>query len=526
MNNTTTAMKLPDMTLQHFLVRAGVRENLPFAQGIVMNPAMVPMKHQVTGLNQVLAYTRYGIYDEPGLGKTLIAQAAALYMAGYGNKVVIIMPPILLEQFEKEMDHTFYGWRDYVSFHVLNEGPDKRCALFEKWRATDWPDIMCLSYKQFAKLPKPKKKKNKETGKMEPVGPPNPDDNICHVLKTAGYNYAICDEAHALKNPSSNMHKAVKYLLGKEGEAGLMLMTGTPVPNELTDAYGMIDIVTPGKYASMRSFQRLHCIYRTNDDGWSTLIGYQNREVMSTHLYARARRVPKDVLGLKKPQVIEFPVNLDPAHHALYKKLIRERFLEMGDKIISAMNQQALRMKSLQIITTPELFTHANLKNEIFGGVDQLIDSIGIREEKVVVFAHFRESVESLVRHFDRLGYNPAVIYGGAGSNVANKNKFLEDDTCRVLVANPRSGGVGLNLQSVCRYAIFAEPTSVPGDFKQASERIHRKGQTKVVTIYILKALGTVAPQATKNMLKKEGETIGIVRDSTSMLDELLGRVT
>jgi SNF2 family DNA or RNA helicase len=523
--NTTTAMREPELTLQHYLVQAGVRENLPFAKRIKMNPGMVPMRHQVTGLNQVLAYDRYGIYDEPGCGKTMICQAAALYMAGYGNKVLILMPPVLLEQFKESLDDTFWGWRDSFTFHILSEGPDKRAELFAKWRATDWPDMMAMSYQQFAKLPKPKKKKDAETGKMAVAGPPNPDDNICHVLKTEGYNYVIADEAHMLKSPGSNMHKATKYLLGKEGESGLMMLTGTPIHNELTDAYGMIDLVTPGKYASKRSFERLHCLYRTNEDGWSTLIGYQNQEVMSTHLYARARRVTKDILKLKKPQVITVPINLDPVHHRLYKKLVRERFLEIGDTIISAMTQQSLRQKSLQIVTTPEHFTDQKIKNEIFSGVDQLMDSIGMQSEKVVLFANFQKSVESLYDHCTKQGLNPAIVYGGKGSNSVQVKKFLNDDTCRVLVANPTSGGVGLNLQSVCRWVIFVEPTSVPGTFKQASERVHRRGQTKVVTIYILKAMGTGSPQLTRNMLKKEGDTMGIVKDKNSLLDELLGAV-
>ena len=75
----------------------------------------------------------------------------------------------------------------------------------------------------------------------------------------------------------------------------------------------------------------------------------------------------------------------------------------------------------------------------------------------------------------------------------------------------------------MCRYVIFAEPVSVPGEFKQASARVHRPGQAKVVTIYILKALGTIAPKLTKNMLSKEGETKHVMRDKQSVLDELLG---
>jgi SNF2 family DNA or RNA helicase len=531
--NTAAAALQPTMTLQHYLVQAGVREELPFARAIVMNPEMIPMKHQVTGLNQTLAYDRFAVYDEPGCGKTLIAHAVALYMAGYQNKVVIAMPPVLLEQFEEELDYTFYGWRDQVSLHVLRENPAGREKLFKKWRAEGWPDIICMSYQTLAKLPRQRKRKNKTDkpkeffGNMTEPGewyvvPPNADDYISGVLKKHGYNYVIADEAHALKNPTSNQHKAVQYLLGEDG--GLMLMTGTPIPNELSDAFGMIALTSPGTYASKKSFERLHCLYRTNDDGYSTLIGYQNQETISTHLYSRARRVTKEqVLNLKKPQVIEVPINLDESHHRLYKKLIRERFLEMGDEVITALNQQALRQKSMQIITTPEHFTKQKFPIEIVAGVDQLIDNIGIHQEKVVVFATYQRSVESLRDHFIAKGLNPAVIYGGKGNNDEQKRKFLNDDTCRVLVANPVSGGYGLNLQTVCRWVIFAEPTSVPGDFKQASERVHRKGQKKVVTIYILKALGTISPKLTKKMLSKEGETMGVMKDATSLLDELMG---
>lgn len=529
---TAAAMTQPEYTLQHYFVQSGVREELPFAKSIVMNPEMMPMPHQVTGLNQALAYDRFGLYDEPGCCKTMIAHASAMYMASYGNKVVVLMPPVLLEQFEEELDKTFYGWRDHFSFHTLNEGPDERKKLFAEWRQNGWPDIMCMSYQQFTKMPRQRKRKNK-TGKpaefhgqmTQPdewyIVPPNNDDYIVGVLKKEGYNYVIADEGHALKSPSSLQHKSVQYLIE---DGGLLVMTGTPIPNELIDAYGMICMTSPGKYSSKKSFERLHCLYRTNDDGWSTLIGYQNQDVITTHLYARARRVLKDdVMDLKKPQVVEVPINLDPAHYQLYRKLIRERFLEMGDEVITALNQQALRQKSMQIITTPQHFTKSKIKNEVINGVDTLLDSIGVNNDKVIVFATYQRSIEALRDHFIEAGLNPAVIYGGKGNNEANKRKFLNDDTCRVLVANPQSGGYGLNLQSVCRYAIFAEPTSVPGDFKQASERIHRKGQKHVVTIYILKVLGTVSPKLTQKMVSKEGESVHVLQDRTSLLDELMG---
>ena len=516
MNQAAVVLPDPPMTLQHYFISAGVRENLPFARAITMSPDMVPMKHQVSGLNQVLVHDRFGLYDMVGTGKSLIMQAAALYFAGHKNKVVILMPPVLLRQFENALDDTFYGWRDYFSYHVLKEGPAGRTKLFKQWRAGEWPDMIAMSYQQFAKLPRGKKNKEGDTI------PPNPDDFIAGVLKKAGYTYIIADEAHALKSSSSQQHRAVKHLAE---DGGLLMATGTPTPNTLMDAYGMISLITPDKYASKKTFERLHCIYTTSGNGWSTLLGFQNKAVLSTHLYSSARRVTKEqVLSLDKPQVIEIPINLDPVHYRLYKKLIKERILEIEEgEIITALTQQALRMKSLQIITTPDFFTNKTIKNEVLAGTAAIMDSIGMYDNKVLVFANFQRSVEMLANSFREGGLNPAVVYGGPGNNALEVEKFLTDDTCRVMVANPESGGAGLNLQSVCSNVIFVEPTSVPGRFTQAANRVHRPGQTKVVTIYILKALGTVAPNMTKKMLNKEGDTKLVMRDKESMLDELMG---
>ena len=82
------------------------------------------------------------------------------------------------------------------------------------------------------------------------------------------------------------------------------------------------------------------------------------------------------------------------------------------------------------------------------------------------------------------------------------------------MIANPESAGYGLNFQHVSRMCIFAEPTSVPGEFKQAMERIYRNGQEGFVQVYILRASGTIAPRATKEMLNRAHEINKVNRDS------------
>lgn len=522
MNNTAEKFDLSQPTLHHYFVKAGVRENLPFAMKIRMNPDKSPWKWQVTGLNQALGFPRFGLYDDPSVGKTLVSQAFAMYMAGYGNKVVVIMPPILLDQFTESFLEWFPNYQDVFNLHVLDEGPAKRAKLFAQWRMFGWPDIMCMSYQMFSKVPRPKKLKNKD-GTVREILPNNPDDFISDVLKEAGYNVAICDEAQALKKPTSMMHKTVDYLLGAESESALLLMTGTPIHNEITDAYGLIQLMTPGKYHDLKEFENMHCRYKYDEDGRERLIGYKNMDMLTTALYARGRRVTKDVLKLKDPQLIQMPVKLDPAHRALYKKLVKERFLEYGESIILADNQQSLRQKSLQIVTNPHLFSEKKIKNNVLEAVDTILEGINMQEEKVVLFANYQDSIRTLTTEMRDRGYNPATVYGGTGNNPKMIKKFLMDPTCRVMVAHPRSGGVGLNLQSVCRYVIFVEPTSVPGDFRQASDRVHRSGQKRTVSFYILKVIGTISVNSIINMLRKEGEIMRVNMDPKSILGQLMG---
>lgn len=490
-------------TLLDYFQAAGVTDDMGFAKHIELiddyGEPLNPFKHQVTGLNGALANLRYGLFDEPGCGKTLPAQALGIYYVHFGNKVLVLMPPVLLRQFRTSFFHTFQGIDAHVSIHILDEPPKKREDLYKKWDNTGWPQFMLMTYQMFLK-----------------------EDE---AMQKAGYNVLICDEAHALKNPSSKSHKKVARFIGseKDAKAALLLMTGTPAPNTLTDLYGIIRLLNPSKYSSMKSFERTHCIYVQEGD-WLKLVGYRNKDMLSINLYSRARRVRKDdVFSREKPVIQEIPVELHEPHRKLYEQLVRDRILELDGGLVTALNAQSLRMKLLRMAANPEYFTGKTVKNSVMEEVDQLLDTLGAEhKEKVILFAHFQSTVEALADRYKHL--NPAVIYGGTKDREAEREKFLEDETCRLAIMQPKSGGVGLNFQHVCRYVIFVEPTSVPGDFKQASERVDRPGQKHVVGIYVLRVLGTSSPRLIDNMLQKERDSKSVMLDKQSMMDDLLDR--
>jgi len=311
----------------------------------------------------------------------------------------------------------------------------------------------------------------------------------------------------------------------------LLLATGTPAFCTLLDTYSLIKLSSPGMYSSLRAFKKAHCVYKEyidpdTDTARTVLVKFKNKARLYRGLYERGRRMRKDqVFTHKGITIAEVPIQLSPAHKALYKKLVKERFLDLGDKVIEATNQQSLRQKCLQIATVPDMFVPAGTKpphNTVFEWLEETLQNWGAGNgTKVIVFMHFHNSVDFAKNRLVK--YNPAVITGASGNKEKEKQKFMNDPSCTVLIANAQSAGVALNLQGVCRYAIFLEPTGVPGLFTQASERIFRMGQEHHVTILIARLLGTISPRLIRSMRNRAQDVVDVVGDKKTLLNELLG---
>lgn len=491
----------PGMSLKEVLELAGVQDDLPFAENVFLpdDPNRVPKKSQIEDVNLIMSQEnmRYGLFHKPGVGKSLPSQMVALYAAGLGNRVLVITLANLVDQFAASMKFWFSGCEKYFDIHTLNDTPAKRHKLYEQWDRKGWPQVLVMSYQMWLR-------EHRST-------------------ENRGYEYLICDEAHALKNPASKTHKAVSKYLGAEGEKGLLLMTGSPIHNELKDAYAMVKLITPKVYRSKKSFERIHCVFEWTGWGEKVLTGYKNENLLQKNLYLQGRMLTTDqVLDLKRPVYQIVPVKLDKKHKSLYDRLVNERFLEVGGEIIDALQAQSLRQKCLQMVINPHLFSDKPIRNASLEMIGDLLDSIGVENEKVMIFANYQASVRTIAEKFAH--FNPVLMYGKSNSKKSMK-QFIEDPKCRIVVVHPESGGAGVDgFQNVSNYIICAEPVSVPGLFEQMVSRLRRSGQKKAVYVYILKAVGTIAPSLTRNMMEKGRVTANVTRDKKSVLAELLGQ--
>ena len=187
-------------------------------------------EHQYSGTNLLGINTRAGLFDEAGAGKTMCLQLNALWRISYGNKVLGLMPPVLLKQFHSELHDKFPGIEDYVRCEIFRGTPAQRAKMVERYEIEGWPEILLMTYQLF-------------NGTKSRPG-------LWRPMKERDYSVLIADEAQALNNCDSKLHKRVfNYVGGREVDAptsnALVLATGTPSHTRAEDCYGLVRLTAP-----------------------------------------------------------------------------------------------------------------------------------------------------------------------------------------------------------------------------------------------------------------------------------------
>lgn len=520
------------MTLNEYLKLAGVERPVAFGDylDIQLPFGGLPRDYQVTGLNQALKNHWFGLWDDPGLGKTLVSQAWTCYWVSEGYKVIVLTLSNLIGQYIDDFTETFPGIEKYLSIERFNYDVAKRKKLEAQWEDKGWPEVLVMTYEGFSNLFASKC-----------------PDAIPKWFYDRGYRVICADEVHKrLTNVDTTLYRRLRAWRDNgmanpapppNNETVFLPMTGTPIPRTLTDSYAIIELVNPGRYVGFKHFEREHCQFkkvklkepiRKKGGGLvkqiNQLVGYRNHDKVNEFLYAKGRRVVKDnVLDLAKPNVRRIKIALSDEHYQLYSKLLRERFLEMGDELILAMNQQGLRQHALQLISCPEIYLspedQQGFRNAVMEAVLAWLEEADLESQKSILFFNRRDSIKLYGEALSQ--YNPAFMYGDISNKERERLKILNDDSCRILLANPRSASAGLNLQSQSHNVLFVEPTGVYGDFKQGLERVLRSGQKHVVDVGIIHALRTISPKAIKNMLTAEMDIERAVVDKSRLLDDL-----
>lgn len=436
-------------------------------QSLVHIPQLTPMPHQIETAKKVLTEMRGRaiLADEVGLGKTIEAGLILkeYIIRGLVKKVLILVPASLVLQWVRELNQKF----------GIPAVAQKKEYMWAQ------NDIVVASM---------------DTAKRDPHR---------DIVLGLEYDMLIVDEAHKLKNKKTTNYQFINELRKKY----CLLLTATPVQNDLKELYNLITLLKPGQLGGQGNFQANFVVDKRipkNEDQ----LQHELSKVM-----IRNRRSDGNV-SFTKRIVRNIPLTLSPEEQALYDGVtdfVKGRYEESGGDISSILSLVTLQRevcssRDAVFITLVNMFKKtaedSPLRARIWSLVE-LIRSIKANtkaekvmelvrniNDKVIIFTEYRASQEYLLSYLKEHQIS-AVPYRG-GMNRGKKDWMMDlfRNRAQVLVAT-EAGGEGINLQFCHNMINFDLPWN-PMRVEQRIGRVHRLGQQDDVKIFNLSTRGTI----------------------------------
>ena len=469
--------------------------------------------------------------DEVGLGKTIEAGLVLKeYLArNVIQRVMVLTPSALVEQWREELAVKF-GLPDFAT----TADAEFRAAGTEAWER--FPLLI-------ASLATARRSENRP-----------------HIVNIP-YDLIVIDEAHHLKNRNSASWKFVNELQRKF----ILLLTATPVENDLDELYNLITLLKPGQLKTPREFRKQFVMH--GDPRLPKNRG-QLRELLGDVMVRHTR----SQVSLKLParQANTIRLNLSPKESAFYQitsdyvrsvlaggtrsketqdnhepspssetkfegTAVRQvdRFAlltlqrEIGSSpLASESTLRSLASRAIDDKNSRHLLDLADQSTQIdtwakADALEKLLKNLlHDPAEKVIIFTHFRRTLDQLAERLQRMGLNLVIYHGGMDTASKNEVITIFEREAQVLLST-EAAGEGRNLQ-FCRVMINFDIPWNPMRIEQRVGRIHRVGQTRDVHIYNLSAAGTVEDY----LLKILDQKLNMFELVIGEMDMILGQLS
>lgn len=427
-----------------------------------------PLPHQVKTAQRVIGEMRGRaiLADEVGLGKTIEAGLVFKEYLDRGliQNALILVPSSLVLQWTRELNQKF------------------RIPAVAQKKAWMWDqhDILVASL---------------DTAKRNP-----------HREKVLArhFDLLIVDEAHKLKNRRTKNWQFVNEIRKKY----CLLLTATPVQNDLSELYNLVTLLKPGHLGRPSSFQSNYVADKRTPKNEDELRAEIQRVMI------RNKRSDGQIAFTQR-HVHTVPIQLTSEERALYDgitQFVRNRY-RSGEGNIKSMlpliilqrevcssrdaafltlfklfqrNEQGQKRLSPEVEHLAQLLRNVKTQSKVEKAI-QLIKEI---KEKVILFTEYRATQDLLLRALTAEGIPAIPFRGGFQRNKKDWMMELFQKRAQVMVAT-EAGGEGINLQ-FCRHIINYDMPWNPMRVEQRIGRVHRLGQKHDVNIYNFATEGTI----------------------------------
>jgi len=447
--------------------------------GILMQFKLQPYKHQLKAIEMAKKHDNLGLLWEMGTGKTggVINILRMLYQEeGRLRKTLILSPLVTLLNWQEEFGiHSHVNASDIVTMY--KGGGSGKAKLL--WQKTFDSKVGALSIPKIA------------ITNYEAVL----NEGLYNVLTEWQPEIIICDESHLCKNPKSKRTKAVAKLTQKAKH--VYILTGTPILNNVSDVFSQFLIMDKGKTFG-RNFHTFRNSYMIDaNSGWNKghskgfsdwVARPEKFDELTSKIYSKCYRVTKDEC-LDLPELIKQKVivTLGKEQKKYYEQMKRDFVTFIQEKEQDDLNgavvaqlaiTKALRLQ--QIVSgyaVTEAGNEVNIKdNPRLKELERLLDEL-IPNHKVIVWCSFRNNYKQIGELLERKSIGHRFIIGDQTLEEKKRamDNFQTDEDTRVIVANRRAGGIGINLTAADYSIVYSRNFSL-GEELQSEARNHRGG--------------------------------------------------
>jgi len=324
-------------------------------------------------------------------------------------------------------------------------------------------------------------------------------------LRGHGFELAIFDEIQIAKNQSSQTHAALRQI-----DAKMRLgLSGTPIENHLRELKALFDIILPGYMPPDAVFREMFIqpIEKYKDERQKGLLTKLVKPFI-------LRRKKSEVL-LDLPEKTETISYCDLSEEQ--KRLYRDVALGMRDTVYKDLRDTTKPVPYIHVFSAlsslKRICDHPSLVDGHIPGKEEsgkwdlfveLLSEARDSGQKVVVFSQYLEMLSIIEKHLKKKGIGYASIKGSTRDRSAQIKRFLEDPSCEVFVASLLAAGVGIDL-TIASVVIHYDRWWNPAKEDQATDRVHRIGQSRGVQVFKLVTKNTIEEHIHSLIEKKKG---------------------
>ncbi|CAL8290832.1 unnamed protein product [Merluccius merluccius] len=470
------------------------------------------------------AASRHGaiLADEMGLGKTLQSVALAwtlLRQGPYGGKpvaklVLVVAPGSLVQNWGAE----FNKWlgRERISVYTVNQ---VRGAEIEQFVASSLHSVLVISYEMLLRS--------------------------LEQIQKLEFGLMVCDEGHRLKNSSIKTSSAISGLSCRRR----VILTGTPVQNDLQEFYAIIEFVNPGILGSSTAYRKVYeePILRSRQPSCTEeerVLGEERAAELSRLTGTFTLRRTQEIINRYLPPRLDWTLfcRATPLQTELYTQLLSHRVFRACLQGSSQTHTHLACITALKKLCNHPGLLHSTVKekaesgsvaNTLYEGLAALFPEdyssgglstahsgkllvlsdllAAIRHlspsDRVVVVSNYTQTLDLLQDLCVHLGYTWCRLDGHTPTmqrqrlvdsfNSPYSNNFL-------FLLSSKAGGVGLNLVGASHLVLYDIDWNPANDI-QAMARVWRDGQKKTVHIYRLLTAGTIEERIFQRQVSKQG---------------------